>query len=56
MSDTFVTLRRVLILSVVWLGGRCYEGTLLARRQEIEGEKINEYWCLEGNSEGKIPL
>jgi len=56
MSDTVVTLRREHRLNVVWLGGRCSEGTLLASRHEIGGDKINEYWGLQGNSEGKILL
>jgi len=51
-----VTIRREYRLNVVWLGGRCAEGTVLASRQETEGKKINEYWGLAGKSEGKIPL
>jgi hypothetical protein len=39
---------------VVWLGGWCAEGAFLASRQEIEEEKINEYWVLAGKSVGKI--
>lgn len=38
---------------MVWLGGRCAEGAFLASWQELEGEKINEYWGLAGKSEGK---
>jgi len=43
-------------LNVVWLGGRCTKGAFLASRQEVEREKINEFWGLAVKSEGKVPL
>jgi hypothetical protein len=34
----------------------CDGGALLASREEIKGEEMNEYWGLAGKCEWKVPL